>query len=137
MATKKVKQDEAGKPADQQATDTSKTDTAKDTKQDAGKAKATEGAKGTAKAAKAKGNGRAKADLSCKYILAGDAAKAKTTEELGMHEDSVRTKVLAVVMKSKAKNGVDFTALEEAGKEQTRGAVAYLVKKGFLAKAAA
>lgn len=134
MATKKVKQVEGEAPANTAATETPKDATAKDT---GGKTKASEGAKDTAKAAKAKGNGRAKADLSGKYVLAGDAAKAKTTEELGMHEDSVRTKVLAVVMKSKAKNGVDFTALEEAGKEQTRGAVAYLVKRGFLAKTAA
>lgn len=90
-----------------------------------------------AKGSKEKGGGKTKQDLNGNYIPSGEAAKVKSTEELGMHEDSVRTKVLAVAMASKAKNGVSFEKLAEAGKEQTRGAIQYLMKKGFLARASA
>lgn len=90
-----------------------------------------------AAAAQKNGAAKPKADFSGKYILAGEAMKVKTTEELGMHEASVRTRVLAVIFASKAKNGVEYAALEVAGGDKTRGAVAYLIKKGFISKAVA
>lgn len=95
-----------------------------------GKKKATKGAKDLAK----KGRKPA-ADFTGSYLAAGKAATVKTTEELGMHEDSVRTKVLNVVMSSKAKGGVEYAKLETAGGKKTRGAIAYLIKKGFVKKA--
>ena len=84
-------------------------------------------------AAKEKAPKAAKDDGS--FVTAGDAATAKTTEELGMHEESIRTKVLSVVMKSKVKGGVAFAALAEVAGDKTRGAIAYLLKRGYLAKA--
>lgn len=100
-------------------------------------APATEGKKKASKGAKdlAKKGRKPAADFTGSYLAAGKAATVKTTEELGMHEDSVRTKVLNVVMSSKAKGGVEYAKLETAGGKKTRGAIAYLIKKGFVKKA--
>lgn len=94
-----------------------------------GKGKATKGAKDLAKKGKKKAQ-----DFTGSYVSAGKAATVKTTEELGMHEDSVRTKVLSVVMSSKAKGGVEYAKLEAVAAKKTRGAIAYLIKKGFVKK---
>lgn len=119
-----------------------KKELAAEAKAAAAAAKTAAGANGEAKevAAEAKKKGgavKAKADYNGKYVAAGEAAKVKTTEELGMHGESVRTKLLSHVLGSKAKNGVDYSALEAVGGDQTRGGVAYLVKKGYLARASA
>jgi hypothetical protein len=74
-------------------------------------------------------------DDNSSYVVAGEAAKVKNTEELGMHESSVRTQVLGAIMKSKAKGGVAFATLVEVAGDKTRGAIAYLVKRGFIAVA--
>lgn len=103
--------------------------TAKGANGDAAKVAAEADAKGGAK--------KAKADFTGKYLAGGKAATVKSTEELGMHAESARTKILAHVMASKAKSGVDYSALEGVAGEQTRGAVANLVKKGLLVRAGA
>jgi hypothetical protein len=113
------------------------TPTSTETKDPKGGKKVSKDAKALAADADAKkGATRAKADFSGKYVVAGEAAKVKTTEELGMHESSVRTKVLGALMGSKAKGGTDYSVLEGAGGDKTRGAIAYLIKRGFVAKAA-
>lgn len=100
-------------------------------KPEAGKGKATPAAKDLVAGAEKKGRAP-KADFTGNYVSDGEAAKVKTTEELGMHEGSVRTSLLSVIMASKSAKGVDYAKLEATAGDKTRGALAYLVKRGFI-----
>jgi hypothetical protein len=127
----------AAEKAKKEAEAAAKKEAAEKAKKEAAEKKAAEKAAADAKKLADKAAKKKAADLTGNYIADGQALKVKTTEELGMHEDSVRTKVLAAVMASKAKNGVDYAKLEAVAGDKTRGAVAYLIKKGFLKKVAA
>lgn len=146
MATKKVGKQEdtkgkpdaadaakpdAGKAADAKPGKGGKAGKAADAKPEAGKA-------ADAKPEKKKGTRKGAIDITGPFKVAGDAVKAKTPEELRLHEGSARHKLMTYVFaNAKAKGAKGFT-LEELTKvtgDQTKQALTGMVKYGFLAKA--
>jgi hypothetical protein len=102
------------------------------------KAKATKGAKALAGKAEAKAKKAKGRDglTDSTFTLGKAVGKAKTPEELRMHEGSARYKVMEYVLGSK-KASFAYEDIEKVAGEQALQSISLCVKKGYLAVAKA